>query len=233
MAKGRNFLQFLIKVPRVKCLKNLSSGIGFDTKWQADGWRGLYIGRFLYFVKNTWNSRWNAVNSSIRHSVKEITSSVCAAFQCVHISVWICTTCLLYEMYLRDVFSANLRHQVTGYYYAKSVEQSQFRESDNRWIPLFLWSLQIHYRIHWTPRLRRLNLVNTVTSRLFKILFNIILPSRRYSEWSLSYRFSSENRVCIYRQFNLSYMSRAEWYFLQCSIYPTGWFKIGVVLIIW
>ena len=100
-------------------------------------------------------------------------------------------------MYLRDVLSANLRHEVTGYYYANSMEQSQFRESDSRWTLLFLWSLQIHYNIHWTPHLRRLNLVNTVTSYLFKILFNIILPSRRYSEWFHSCRFSGENRVCI------------------------------------
>lgn len=131
-----------------------------------------------------------------------------------------------------DVLNANLRHQVIGYYYTKSMEQSLFRESDSRWTPLFLWSLRIHYYIHWTPHLRRLNLVNTVTSCLFKVLFNIILQSREYSEWSLSCRFSNENRVCIYHQFNLSYMSRAEWYFLQCSIYPTGCFKIAVLLII-
>jgi hypothetical protein len=189
-----------------------------------------YIRRFLYFIKNAWNSRWNAVKSSELYCVKEIASFVCAAFQCVHI----CTTCLLYKMYLHDVLSAKLRHQVTGSYYANSMEQSQFRESDSRWTSLFLWSLQIHCRIHWAPHLRHLNLVNTVTCCLFKILFNIVLPStRRFYEWSLSRRFSSENRVCVYSQFNLSYMSRAEWYFPQCSVYATGCFKIEVLLIIW
>jgi hypothetical protein len=100
MAKVRNFLQFLIKVPHVKWLQNLFTSSVVDAKSQADGWHGLYVGRFLCFVKKAWNSRWSAVNSSVHHSVKEITSFVCAAFHCVHISVWSRTACLLCEMYL-------------------------------------------------------------------------------------------------------------------------------------
>jgi len=69
-------------------------------------------------------------------------------------------------------------------------------------IPHILWYLRIHYHVHKSPQvvpvLSQINPLHTLQSNLFKIHFNIILPSMpKSSKWYLSFRFPHQNPVCI------------------------------------
>jgi len=65
-----------------------------------------------------------------------------------------------------------------------------------------LWYLRVHYDVHKSPQvvpiLSQINPLPTLQSNLFKIHFNIILPSMpKSSKWYLSFRFPHQNPVCI------------------------------------
>jgi len=85
------------------------------------------------------------------------------------------------------------------------MEQSSSWEADghsaSQQIPRLLWNPRAHYRVHESPPLvpilSQLHLLHTVSC----------FPSMsRSSEWSLSFRLSDQNLVCISHRVHACYM---------------------------
>ena len=76
------------------------------------------------------------------------------------------------------------------------------RSSACQQIPPILWNPKIHCPAHNSPSLvpilKQTNPVHTVPFSPFRFHFNFIIPSTpRTCKWSLSSRFSNQNRVSI------------------------------------
>jgi hypothetical protein len=83
--------------------------------------------------------------------------------------------------------------------------------SDSQEIFSVLWKPKVHYRVHRCPALVHiLSQVDTVhahSTELFKIPFNIVLPSRP-SKSPLSFRFPHQNPVCNCSLAHMCYIPR-------------------------
>jgi hypothetical protein len=85
--------------------------------------------------------------------------------------------------------------------------------SASRKLPRLLWNTEVHYSVHKNPPLvsilSQINTFHNLPSYFSKIRSNIILPSMpRSSEWSLPFRFSDHNFVCVSHLSNACNMSR-------------------------
>jgi hypothetical protein len=88
------------------------------------------------------------------------------------------------------------------------MEQSTSSEANghsaSQQIPLLLRNPKVRYRVYknlpLVPSLIQMNPAHTFTPHFTKIHFNIIFPSTpKSSAWSLPFRFSDQNFVCIFR----------------------------------
>jgi hypothetical protein len=95
-----------------------------------------------------------------------------------------------------------------------SVGQSTSWESNShsasQEIPRLLWNPKVHYHVHKStalvPILSKMNPVHDFPPYFPKIHPNIILPSTPMtSEWSLPFRFSDQNFLCISHFFQIRY----------------------------
>jgi len=101
----------------------------------------------------------------------------------------------------------------------KYVEQSRSweanRDSTSQEISRLLWNSEVHYRVHYgsplVPILSQMNPVHTYLHYAPKIHFNIILSTPKFSEWSLPFRFSDQNVLCISYLSHLCYMPRPSY----------------------
>jgi len=92
------------------------------------------------------------------------------------------------------------------YFITNSMEQRPFQEADSHSaseeIVCLLWNLKGHYHVHIClplfPLLRQMNPAHDFPPCFSKIHSIIILPSMSRSyEWSLPFRFSKQNFVCM------------------------------------
>jgi hypothetical protein len=106
--------------------------------------------------------------------------------------------------------------ELTNLHWADSPSEAD-NHSPNQEILRFLLSLKVHYRLHksppLSPNLSQMNPVHTFPPCFRNIHLNVISPSTPLSyEWSLPFRFSDQNFVCI------SHLSRACC--LPCPSHP-------------
>jgi len=91
------------------------------------------------------------------------------------------------------------------YWQTNRVAQSPFREADSSSvspeIPLVLWNLKFHYRVHKSPPLVpfliQTNPVRHISTFSFNMHFSIIQSTFRSSRWSVLFTFTYENPVHI------------------------------------
>jgi hypothetical protein len=85
--------------------------------------------------------------------------------------------------------------------------------SDTQEIPRLLWNPKVHYCVHNStsliPILSHVNQIYYFSPYFLKIHSNIIIESTPgSSEWSLPFRLSNQNIVCIFNLCHARYMSR-------------------------
>jgi len=102
-------------------------------------------------------------------------------------------------------------------------------QSASEEIPHTLWNPQVHYHVHKSPSLvpvlSQMHPVHTLPTYFPKIQTNIVLPFMpQSSKWSLPFRFSTQNIVCISHLSHPCYM--------PLPFHPPWWRVQGMNLLI-
>jgi len=94
------------------------------------------------------------------------------------------------------------------YKLSNSMDQSPYWEANShsasQKIPRILWNSEVHYRVHKGPPLIRI-----------LSYYNILPSTPRSSEWSLPFKFSNQNTVCIYHPSDaccMPLLSHSPWF---------------------